>query len=830
MRRAKPAVTLLMLLIIALVLTVPGEAAQQPAPAQKAALPPAPIPPSPPTAVIPLADVAIRAAALFKLLPTLSAQLAPSASMQAIMMQLPDISDQIGTDLAGMPAFLEGQPPLAMLAAREQVWNTRQAQIAEWLKLLTEEGGTVQQTLTQLETEQTTWRDTRTAAQTAKAPEEVLQQIDAVLAALDTTIVPFRARHTTVLGMQSRVAQEVTRCGVALTQLAEAQQRSMSAILVQDSPPIWTAGQWDQARTALPARIRGMVAGYRDDLRVYAHDVSRGLPRHAALFMALLILMGLVRRRVRHWDATGEESIATSVFERPYAAALLVTLVFISSPYSAIPVSLRNVARALALLPVIRLAQPAMKTRLPWVLYAQTLLFALDMIRQRYGVALGPEQAMLGLEMLAGIGVLGHIVLTDRWNQRGWAPERVRRVRMIAGGVLGALGIGLTADLFGYMRLARLLASAVLGSGALALMLYASLQVLVGVTAVALRVWPLRLLHMVQHHRDLLERRTHTALCWVGIYVWLARTLDYVGFWQPALALGTGILTARLHRGAISLSLGDILDFVLTLWVAYLVSVFVRFVLHEDVYPHLRLPRGVSYALSSLLNYSIVAVGFLLGLAALGLDLTKMTVLAGAFGVGIGFGLQTVVNNFISGLILLFERPIQVGDSIVAGDLTGQVRRIGIRASVVRTGEGADMIVPNAQLITDRVLNWTLHDRLRRIDVPVGVSYGTPPEKVIEILETVARTHPDVLHDPAPEAFFTGFGDSALTFELRAWTDQSDRWFKVRSLLATAVYKEGIAAGLSFPFPQREVRILHGVGAPDSASPLESRKAPELSV
>jgi small-conductance mechanosensitive channel len=110
------------------------------------------------------------------------------------------------------------------------------------------------------------------------------------------------------------------------------------------------------------------------------------------------------------------------------------------------------------------------------------------------------------------------------------------------------------------------------------------------------------------------------------------------------------------------------------------------------------------------------------------------------------------------------------------------------------------------------------------------VSYGTPPEKVIAILEAIARGHPEVLQDPRPEAFFTGFGDSALNFELRAWTDESDRWFKVRSLLATAVYNEGMAAGLSFPFPQREVRILPGVAAPDSASPRESRKAPELSV
>jgi potassium efflux system protein len=142
--------------------------------------------------------------------------------------------------------------------------------------------------------------------------------------------------------------------------------------------------------------------------------------------------------------------------------------------------------------------------------------------------------------------------------------------------------------------------------------------------------------------------------------------------------------------------LGDVIDFALTVWVAYLVSAFIRFALEEDVYPRIHLPRGVSYAVSSLLNYVIVAVGFVLALGALGVDLGKLTILAGAFGVGIGFGLQSVVNNFVSGLILLFERPIHVGDAVEVGDLSGQVRRIGIRASLVRTGQGADMIVRNS--------------------------------------------------------------------------------------------------------------------------------------
>jgi small-conductance mechanosensitive channel len=215
-----------------------------------------------------------------------------------------------------------------------------------------------------------------------------------------------------------------------------------------------------------------------------------------------------------------------------------------------------------------------------------------------------------------------------------------------------------------------------------------------------------------------------------------------------------------------------------------------------------------------VLNYAILALGFVVALGVLGIDLTKMTVLAGAFGVGIGFGLQSVVNNFVSGLILLFERPLHVGDTVQVGNLAGRVRRIGIRASVVRTAQGAEIIVPNAQLITEQVTNWTLSDQLRRIDLSVGVSYGTAPQKVIELLESVARAHPKVLHEPAPRALFMGYGDNSINFELRAWVEFIN-WQQVHSDLTVAVYDAVYAAGMTFPFPQRDIHI---VSSSDSKS------------
>src|SRR5262249_45812211 len=278
---------------------------------------------------------------------------------------------------------------------------------------------------------------------------------------------------------------------------------------------------------------------------------------------------------------------------------------------------------------------------------------------------------------------------------------------------------------------------------------------------------------------------------------------------KPVLAAGYTVLAAKLERGAISLSVGDVLAFGLTVLGAYLLSACLRFVLDEDVYPRTRITAGQSYAVSSLLHYAILTLGLVVGLGLLGMDLTRVTVLVGALGVGIGFGMQSVVNNFLSGLILLFERPIHVGDAVELGAVQGVVRRIGIRASVVHTWQGADVIVPNSHLVTEQVTNWMLTDQLRRVDLPVGVNYGAMPRQGIALLETVARAHPQVLPHPPPQAFFTGYGDSAINFTLFAWADHFNHWGQVKSDLTTAVYEAVSAAGMRIPFPQREVRVLH---------------------
>jgi small-conductance mechanosensitive channel len=347
----------------------------------------------------------------------------------------------------------------------------------------------------------------------------------------------------------------------------------------------------------------------------------------------------------------------------------------------------------------------------------------------------------------------------------------------------------------------------VLGSGYAAMLLFALARLAEGVWAFLLRTRTLRRARLVELNRKLLQRRGERFIGWMAMLLWVAAVLDSAGLLSGARDVVVGILTATLTIGTFSIALRDVLAFALTVWLSFLFSRFARFVLEEDVYPRVRLPRGLPYALSNMLHYTVLLVGFFIALAASGLNLDRFALLAGAFGVGIGFGLQNVVNNFVSGLILLFERPIQVGDTVQIGAVSGEVRHIGIRSSTLRTFDGADVIVPNGNLIADAVTNWTLSDRMRRIDIGIGAAYGSDPERVLELLRGVAAAHALVLEHPPPVALFTAFGDSALTFELRCWTDRFEQWTAIRSELAVALHKTFKEAGIDIPFPQRDVNV-----------------------
>jgi potassium efflux system protein len=216
---------------------------------------------------------------------------------------------------------------------------------------------------------------------------------------------------------------------------------------------------------------------------------------------------------------------------------------------------------------------------------------------------------------------------------------------------------------------------------------------------------------------------------------------------------------------------------------------------------------GARYTISTMLNYIIVGGGIVAGLSALGLQWGQLQWLVAALGVGIGFGLQEIVANFISGLIILFERPIRVGDVITIGDKDGVVLKIRIRATTLRDWDGKELLVPNKEFITGRLLNWTLSDSHTRLEVPVGIAYGSNVEKALEILDTVVRNHPNVMQVPEPSVLFVGFGDNSLNLVARCYASRVEDRMPIYSGLHTAINRAFEEAGIVIAFPQLDVHF-----------------------
>jgi small-conductance mechanosensitive channel len=442
-----------------------------------------------------------------------------------------------------------------------------------------------------------------------------------------------------------------------------------------------------------------------------------------------------------------------------------------------------------------------------WVVWAIAVLLVLSRLRMVLYEAPLAREIFFVLENVGMIATLLWLMRPARLQEMpaGTHVPRLLGVGMRATLLLLALAIFSSA--LGFRSFGQLIGGATLTSVYAAILLYAAARAAEAATEASFHTAPALNLSFVRRRRDAVLRVTGRYASVLAMIYWVYMTLRMFELFEPASGAMRAIFNASLKVGKIEISAGDVLAFILTIWVAFALSRLIRFFLEEEAFPRMRLRRGVGNAIATLLHYIVLLFGFVLALSAAGMDFTRVALFAGAFSVGIGFGLQTVVNNFVSGLILLFERPIQIGDMVEVGTLRGEVRRIGARSSTVRTFDGAEVIIPNANLINEPVVNWTLSDRRRRLDLSVGVAYGTDPEAVLKLLQGVAEENSAVLETPKAEALFLEFGDSSLNFRLRVWIPRFEEGFTIRSQLTVAINAALRDAGIHIPFPQRDLHL-----------------------
>jgi potassium efflux system protein len=669
--------------------------------------------------------------------------------------------------------------------------------------------------LTELEALEVRWRVLQQTAIESRAPDSLIGEADATLQELEelTRAVETRRNDTLIAltdatDLSSQVADYRARA-------AEQHHEMMVQSVTSEDEPIWGL-HWARQGDSLFQHFALQLKNDAGHLASYTRDNASRL---ALMFFGSLIGVLILLRRLkgpaqRRAAEEPEAARALKVIDPPWSMALILTLMVIVwlAPSPAPKIFYRLVLLVMTL-PAAALTLRMLGTALRASILALVAALLLFPLQSYFELSPLLDRFVLLAQCLAVGGALTLDLRRGRWASvlsERWQELVIWILRL----AVLLLGVAIVAAIFGWIGPARDIRNGVIGSLGFAIIYAAIFLALDSLLVTWLGTPTAQAIKIVANDPERMHRFLRKALGIAAALAWLVSSLFAFDLSEDAAAAAQKFLGLGVQVREVEITIGEVLAFGLIIAASFLLAKIITLLLDEEFLPWLPLQRGIPYAISTLARYVVLLTGFTLALVAAGLDLSKATFLAGAFGIGIGFGLQNIVNNFVSGLILLFERPVQVGDAIEVGTLLGEVTDIGIRASTIRTFQGAEVVVPNGDLISKEVVNWTLSDRQRRVEIQVGVAYGTDPEQVIGILLETAKAHPNVEEEPEPNVIFTGFGDSSLDFQLRCWVERFELGMKVASELRVAVNRALVDAGITIPFPQRDVNIRSEAGDP----------------
>ncbi len=772
---------LVLLLILALV-SSGGTAAGEKASASPAKPNPAPTP-------IPLTTVPVEAQSAMTSLEEIDASVSRDQSSAGVIAgSLSNLTSEIDATIAEDMRLLTASPPLDVLYRLKSTWQNFGDNLSALARELAERATSLEEERARLDQMKKTWQATLQSTKQPDTPQPFLQSVQKVVDSVERTRQAAESSREQVLTWQGRLSEQEARVRTALSSIEQSQNRALKSLLVRDSPPIWSGEislgrEWEkQSGASFSSQLKASTA--------FAKQHPFAFLVHALLIVLIATALQLMRRRMRKvTEEKPDLQRAVPILDLPVSMAFVLSLLIVAPIYPQAPRFIQAIMGTAVLIPTVLILRKLLQPNSYPILSALVVMYFVGQLRL-LAASLPHSGRLLFLGQMLG-GSLFLIWLLRSWHLPTAAAETHGRlwrgIRAIAIIGLIILPAAFLANIFGYVNLGNLLGIIFLKSVFIAAMLYTAIRILEGLIIIALQVQPLGSLRVVSLHRPMLQRRTCRVLEFLAFLFWLSLILNFFGLLTPLTATTKAALNTNLGIGSLNISVHSILAFLIAIWASFLVSKFLRFLLEEDVYHHFHLAPGIPYATSTMLHYAILLLGFFIALGALGIDLTKITILAGAFSVGIGFGLQNVINNFVSGLILLFERPIKIGDMIEVSGIAGEVRRIGIRASVIRTADGSEVIVPNGSLISSNVTNWTFSDVLRAIEVSVNVVGGADPQRVFELLKSTAAGHPGVAKEPSPQVYVVNFTAGAITFQLRVWTDQYHEWAQLRSDLSVAV-------------------------------------------
>jgi potassium efflux system protein len=713
--------------------------------------------------------------------------------------------------------------PLQLTEARV-TWSRNRAQLDAINLAIVRYAADLTQQDQQLLKIRETWTVAAKSAVDAELPQQLIERVLGVQLLSEQAERELRNEADRLMNVQVQVAQARTLIDDVVDQLDVAEAALRDQLLVIGSPPIWQvlhASDFHGTWQPITQHLKGTVA---HTWRFYQAYRSRLLVYCLFAIGLFAVVLRFSRQDRTSWPT--EDSAQIESLRHPIALTSFVLLILFGWVFAKAPADVLRASLMLMAVTVVFLAarifdgkfrRYAIALGLFSVFNAMSVqLISGTVLRRLFVLLLAGTMLVVMVMLLRKGGLIRVLAQERRWNFVSFCCY------------LGAcfLFLSIVCNIVGNVSLAEVLANGTIFGAYYGVAAYIFYTVFTALTCAFLASEFIRRSRAIRLHRDLFNRRLASMFRTTAWLLWGVGVLFAFQILTQTVAGIGAILRYKQQIGSLSLSLLDVVVFGLVLYVSTTMAKLIRFLLDEEFLPRTSINPGAAQAGSRLTYAGMLIVGIFIALGAAGLEFSKLTLLTGAVGVGLGFGLQNVVNNFVSGIIVSIERPVEVGAFIEVGTLFGQVRTIGFRSSTVRTSNGADVIVPNSELISKSVVNWSLTDSHRRTDITVGAAYGTDPARVLATLSQIAAAHPDVLKHPAPLITFDQFGDSSLNFTLRFWSKLSS-WLQVRSELNTQIAREFENHGIEIPFPQRDLHLyLEGTApAQELAAEIGTRTA-----
>ena len=788
--------TLVLLALFLLCQSVNGQSTAKPTPQASPVATPNPL-------VIPVPQIAAESIQLNQRLLNLPDRIVSEEALGKTNQQVNELTAATGEKAQETRTTVQAGAILSELEQLSVDWQAPSKEVNDLSARLTKQAIALDDEIRSLRSEESRWSATATELRNQHSAPELLNISDKALADLSLGIKLAEERRARLVTLQQSVAQQGLIITGEIENLKKAMAVSQRSLLEADSPPLWRA-QGSQSEDSLARLLQRSYASDLKRLKAFTTTKRTALIVAGLFTLSALILLTwfIIKSRLR--TTTQDQPKPDPVFSRPVSLALLVGIVATMPLFHDAPRGARSVLYVIGVVPAIRLLKPRLTPARRQILIASIVSVLVWQLVIFLRVPLWIKRDLVQIFIVLVVSWFAWLTQKARQER---AAQNKGRLPMIGVYVANALlVVAFMANLFGYVGLSDLLVQATLASAYRAVALYTIVVIGSLLIASALQAEASQRLASVRAGGEELARRLSFVLALLMLFVWIHQTLNLFAIRQDLYdAIGVA-LNYQFKIGSATLAVSSIVAFILTLVLGYLVATVLRVILGEEILPRLNLARGLPNAVATVTHYVLLVLIFLLALAAAGVELSKFTILTGALGVGLGFGLQNVVNNFVSGLILLFERPVRIGDLLEIGGVSGEVTKIGFRSSTLHAFDGSDLIIPNAVLISQQVVNWTLTGTRRRVVLNIPVAYGNDPVQVRDLLRKTMSSHPDVLRSPVPMVLFHGFGDNALHFEVRFWAPRPEDVAELKSDVALNIAAALTEAGIKVPLPQVQIR------------------------